>query len=79
MKRIIAVVCLLAAMVALCSGCGKFTCADCQQELRGKRYVLEVAGEEFPLCKTCYREYLEKKEEMNAPVSGGMGDLSAVL
>ena len=79
MKRRIGIACLVAAMVVLCSGCGSFTCADCKQEMRGKHYVLEAAGEEFTLCKTCYREYLEKREEMNAPVSGGMGDLSAVL
>ena len=79
MKRVIGIVCLLAAMVMLCSGCGKFTCADCARERNGKQYVLEVAGEEFLLCKACYQEYLEKREEMNAHVNGSMGDLSGVL
>ena len=69
---------LLLALTMLC-GCGTFICADCGQELRGKRHVLEVAGEEYPLCKSCYQEYLEKKEELGATVKDGFGDLSAVL
>lgn len=78
MKRMVAILCLLAALTTLC-GCGPFTCAGCQREVHGKRHVLEVAEERFPLCKDCYQDYLEKKEELDAPVKGGFGDLGAVL
>lgn len=77
MKRIAAILCLLLALTMLC-GCGPFTCAGCQREVHGKRHVLEVAGEEFPLCKDCYREYAEKKETLDDAVKGGYGDLTAV-
>jgi len=78
MKRIIGIVCLLVLMVTMLTACNKFTCADCGQVVKGKEYVLDVAGEEFSLCNDCYNEYQERRAEVDRIVKDGIGDLTQI-
>lgn len=48
----IVAVLLITMLLTLCS-CGKFECATCGEEKRGKRYTEEFFGKEIVICKDC--------------------------
>lgn len=58
MKRVVALVLVIASMAVLLCACGKFKCDLCGEEKSGKKYTGEVLGEEITYCKDC-KEDLE--------------------
>ena len=56
MKKCIAVLCLVVAMVTLLTACGKFECEVCGYESTGKKYKRDIAGQEYICCETCNRK-----------------------
>ena len=63
MKKLIALIALLATMTVLLCGCGKFECDLCGEEKTGKKYEGELLGTEVVYCKDC-REALEDLSDM---------------
>ncbi len=53
MKKFIAVIAVVIAMVTMLTACGKFTCDLCQQEKSGKKTKITVDGETGVFCKDC--------------------------
>ena len=58
MKRIIALVLVIASLAILLCACGKFECDLCGKEKSGKKYTDELLGEEITYCEDC-KEDLE--------------------
>ena len=52
MKKIIAVICVLAALFAL-TACGKFKCDICGQEKSGDKHEVEILGRTLTVCDDC--------------------------
>lgn len=53
MKKILAVVCVSAVVLAL-AACGKFTCDMCGQEKSGGKHTYEMLGQKLTVCDDCY-------------------------
>ena len=57
MKKVIAVSCLVLAMVTMLTACGKFECEMCGKESKGKKYKQELLGQEYTCCESCNEKY----------------------
>ncbi len=53
MKKLISILCVVAAMFAL-TACGKFTCDLCGEEKSGSRNKITIHDESGTLCDDCY-------------------------
>lgn len=63
LKITVIAVLLLTMLLTLCS-CGKFKCATCGEEKRGKRYTEEFLGKEITICKECKEAGEEFKDNL---------------
>ena len=54
MKRVFGIVLLVALLVTMLVGCGKFKCDLCQKEKSGKKHNEEILGQEVVYCDDCY-------------------------
>ena len=60
MKKVIALVLALVALVATLASCGgKFTCDLCGEEKSGKQHTESILGQEIVYCDDCYEELEE--------------------
>lgn len=62
MKRIIALVLVIASLAILLCACGKFECDFCGEEKSGKKGTGKVAGESVTYCEDCEDAYKLAKE-----------------
>ena len=54
MKKYIALICLVASLNCLLSGCGEPKCDGCGKRITGKETVVEVIGRTYHYCEPCY-------------------------
>lgn len=59
MKRKMCALFMIVTVLVSLTGCGKFTCAFCEEEKSGKKYESEILGEEVVICQDCYDEIQE--------------------
>ena len=56
MKKVLCLIMTVIAMATMFTGCGsKFTCDLCDETKSGKKYEIELMGDEFVYCKDCYK------------------------
>ena len=57
MKRMIAALLLVVAMLSMLASCGEpFTCDTCKEEKTGGKHTTEILGQEVVICDDCYKE-----------------------
>ena len=64
MKKIISVLVLVVAMGTMLTACGKFTCDSCGEKKSGKKYTIDIFGEELDVCSDCNDEFNEGMGEL---------------
>ena len=73
LKKVVIALLLLSMLLTLCA-CGKFKCALCGEEKKGKSYKEEVFGREIKICRDCYEIGEEIDGEIN-DIIVDIGDL----
>jgi len=63
MKKIALTLAVLTLSTTLLAGCGKFTCALCNEEKSGKKYKSELAEDAY-ICEDCHKEAEALKEDL---------------
>ena len=56
MKRKVCMLFVVVMILMSFTGCGKFTCAVCEEEKSGKKHESALLGEEVVICQDCYDE-----------------------
>ena len=63
MKKIIALVIMIATLATMLAACDSFTCDGCLKETTGKKYSVEIAGKQCTVCSEC-KEYFQGLEAL---------------